>query len=114
MLFVLVAIASVPLGWSADQLNWIRRRHEFIDRPMGTYNFVEMYSLNGPVRYPPPKCPWSLRLFGEKDYDLVLTPSATKQEARDLFPEAYIKVIHSRLERDDTLNRFGAQISGPY
>jgi len=29
-LFVLVAIASVPMGWVAYQLNWIRQRHEFI------------------------------------------------------------------------------------
>ena len=31
-LFVLITLISIPLGWVAYQLNWIRQRHEFLAR----------------------------------------------------------------------------------
>jgi hypothetical protein len=84
-LFVLVSIACITAGWAAYQLNWIRQRHQFLKRPVGTYGFDGMIV--------DAECPWSLKLFGEKACDAVFTNKATKQEAKELFPEARIVVI---------------------
>ena len=37
-LFLLMAIVNVPLSWVACQLNWIRRRHEFLKRDGDSYS----------------------------------------------------------------------------
>jgi hypothetical protein len=33
-LFVVVAVIALPLGWSACQLNWIRKRKEFLEEQL--------------------------------------------------------------------------------
>ena len=60
-LFVLVAIAGVPMAWGAYQLNWIRQRHEFISH----FGAVSGYS---PTTVDPQAAPWPLSLFGEDGY----------------------------------------------
>ena len=80
-LFVLVAIASLPMAWSAYQFNWIRQRHEFYDR----YNVPHLYSVDT-VR----ECPWSLKLFGEQPQWSLDVPKERMDDAQWLFPEASV------------------------
>jgi hypothetical protein len=82
MLFVLVEIAAVPMGWVTYQLNWIRQRHELISRYEVQVD-VDFFTIPGDP-------PWSLRLFGETPRrDLVVRTEHVKEAAR-LFPEARI------------------------
>ena len=85
-LFVLVAIASVPMAWSAYQLNWIRQRHEFLHRigGQGLGGISEIYF---------PKCPWSLSMFGERPQDVIWVYESQEAEAVALFPEAHVKAV---------------------
>ena len=85
-LFVLITLISLPIGWIAYQLNWIRQRHEFLHRTLDAE-----IDYSGPVLYP--KCPWPLNLFGEQAHDIVFTPQRTADEARRLFPEAQIVIV---------------------
>jgi hypothetical protein len=77
-MFVVVTLFGVAAGWVAYQLNWIRQRHEFVSaRHSGQFaiGFV--------------KAPWSLRLFGEKEAEFVVSvPKEDIGLARELFPEA--------------------------
>ena len=34
-LFVLITLISIPIGWVAYQLNWIRQRHKFARKHTG-------------------------------------------------------------------------------
>ena len=81
-LFVLVAIVSVPLGWMAYQLNWIRQRHEFLDG-REVQSFMDIMTLPAPL-------PWSLRFFGEPAHGFVVVAPEYVQEAARLFPAARI------------------------
>jgi hypothetical protein len=83
-LLVAIALLSIPMGWLAYQLSWIRQRHEFLQRPIAIV-------WNGPVRIA--DCPWSLALFGERASNIVFTPRSTSDEARQLFPEATIEIV---------------------
>src|SRR5579871_1330774 len=76
-LLVLVAIITLPVGWVAYQLDWIRQRHAFLNRPP-----MPVYS----AMYEP--APWSLRLLGERGIHEVSVTDATAEHARELFPEA--------------------------
>jgi hypothetical protein len=84
-LFVLVAIASVPMGWVAYQLNWIRQRHEFLMDPT-------MFGIGGTSELYQASAPWQLSLFGEKGEGIVWTTESRKSEAAAMFPEAHIHV----------------------
>ncbi len=92
-LFVLIALASIPMGWVAYQLNWIRQRHDALSgRKM--YGVKEIIISGFPI--PQPRtAPWSLRLFGEDGYeDFMLDLPEDDPELsriRALFPEAHIK-----------------------
>jgi hypothetical protein len=80
-LFVLVAIAGVPMAWGAYQLNWIRQRHEFISH----FRAVSGYS---PTTVDPQAAPWPLSLFGENGYTCMLHfPESQLKRAQALFPE---------------------------
>ena len=83
-LFVLVAIASVPMAWAAYQLNWIRQRHEFLSQP----NWSAMQPSVPP--HPAPKLPWSLEVFGESPQDVMAVHGTDAEKARSLFPEAIV------------------------
>ena len=86
-LFVLVAIASLPMAWAAYQLNWIRQRHAFFSQ----YNLDQKYlhSVLGPFN-PHLKAPWPLELFGERPADVLYVNHGHLDEAKDLFPESAI------------------------
>jgi hypothetical protein len=84
--FVLIAVISIPLGWCAYQLNWIRQRHEFLHRP-GIIPYLSDVPL----------ATWSLRLFGEEGAEFWKIPNPNRddpetilRESRRLFPEAKI------------------------
>ena len=80
-LFVLVTIVGVAAGWTARQLNWIRERHDFLNRHPQVYG------------EPDRKGPWPLRLFGEKTYSVLTVPSSAAHAAKRLFPESQIRVV---------------------
>ena len=83
MMFVLVAVASVPMCWVGYQLNWIRQRHRFLrEHRQFDYNEMRMW---GDDRFP-----WSLRLFGEREKWVVFAPANETDEAAKLFPEARV------------------------
>jgi hypothetical protein len=82
-LFVLVTIACTGAGWVAYQLNWIRERHDFVERYQCRHTFHN-------IEIPDPKIPFSLRLLGEKPV-LGLTVRKDRMErAKRLFPEAFV------------------------
>ena len=80
-LFVIVLLASLPVAWSAYQLNWIRQRYEFLaERQQGAMP---------PSSWKLP--PWSLRLFGERSPDTIfLIKEQDVAEADSLFPEVLL------------------------
>ena len=80
-LFVLVTIIGVGAGWVAHQLNWIRQRHEFLNRHPQVYFEADR------------KCPWPLKLFGEKTFKMLIVPSRAEDEAKRLFPECQIRAF---------------------
>ena len=83
-LFVLIALVTIPIGWIAHQLNWIRERHAFLNRP-------NWQAMQPPV--PPhsrPQAPWSLQLFGESPQDVLAVHEPDHNRAEELFPEAII------------------------
>jgi hypothetical protein len=85
-LFVLVSIASVPLGWVAYQLNWIRQRHRFLQRHQQPD--YELLVTDDEARARTDRFPWPLRLFGEQEKWAVHAPANEADEAAKLFPEA--------------------------
>jgi hypothetical protein len=83
-LFVLIGLLSIPMGWAAYQLNWIRQRHEFLARP-------NWQARPDPV--PPhsrPVSPWPLALFGEPPQDVMSVHGPDAELAQRLFPEAVV------------------------
>ena len=83
-IFVTLALAAIPLGWVAYQLDWIRQRHAFLERA-------------GVVQYPPVAVdrplPWSLRLFGESQQFLIGVPQEDLELVQQLFPEAILNLV---------------------
>jgi hypothetical protein len=82
--FVLIGVASVPMGWAAYQLNWIRERHEFI-----TNHSKHPHNPPPPVRLDA-QFPWALQLFGEKPVSRLWVASSDGEMEEQLFPEASI------------------------
>jgi hypothetical protein len=80
----MVAIASIPMGWVAYQLNWIRQRRDFAHQ-----HDAEAESPFPMFMYDIPDAPWSLRLFGESSRYLMKVPDSEKHRARELFPEIF-------------------------
>jgi hypothetical protein len=83
-LFALIALISIPLGWVACQLNWIRERHKVLSRPQE--NESSSFTLPKPL-------PWQLRLFGEPRVYRVAVPKSELARARELFPEAQVEIL---------------------
>ena len=81
-LFVLVALLSIPLGWVAYQLNWIRQRHQFLETKVRTRFGVDLVEDK--------HLPWPLRLFGETSQSSLYLVINQKDmgDAETLFPEA--------------------------
>jgi hypothetical protein len=84
-LFVLVALAAIPMGWVAYQLNWIRQRHGFLDSHASTSHKV----------FPNNNLPWSLRLFGESPLTVryIAVDRSEFAHAKKLFPEGEFDVF---------------------
>src|SRR5262249_27569148 len=85
MLFVAVAILSLPLGWTGYPQNWIRERHSFFLKEQPDGGSIGRGSL-------PPNAPWSLRLFGERGVKELWVFREDKERATQLFPEAKILI----------------------
>jgi len=92
-LLVLVMGASFPMAWSAYQLNWIRHRHEFLQRETVEVDDSVLDDSSFPV-----KAPWALRLFGERRVKVLVVPSAMLDEACKLFPESLAAIRFSSAE----------------
>jgi len=84
---VLVAFISIPMGWVAYQLDWIRQRHAFLKRP--DWEARPVTAVKVPKRSSP-RAPWSLRLFGELPQDILTVHETDAETAHSLFPEAII------------------------
>jgi hypothetical protein len=78
-LLIAIAILSVPMGWAASQLNWIRQRHEFLHRP-------DIHFCYGPVT----QMPWGLSAFFQDPVCVLTVPKEWSNEAQALYPEAAI------------------------
>src|SRR5436190_20732207 len=79
-LLIGIALLSVPMGWVAYQINWIRQRHGFLQRPK-VMSGVDPFTLR------PVQAPWQLRPFRESGVERLVVPRQLVQEARSLFPE---------------------------
>lgn len=88
-LLIVIALLSVPMGWVAYQLNWIRQRHEFLAENPTFPSFDDSMEGQSFARFDPP-APWQLRIFGEPGHDWVGAPKHLTDRARKLFPEARI------------------------
>ena len=100
-LFLLVAIASVPMGWVAYQLNWIHQRKEFYARYK--MNYTHQLPRLRPVKHP---CP--LQLFGESGRDYIAVPKEFMPEAKRLFPEAIINPQPSDFPEENSTFHFSS------
>jgi hypothetical protein len=78
MMFVAVTIIGIALGWSANRLNWIRQRHEFLEN-------TGIYILG---HIPKDETSWSMRLFGERQIERLQVPKSLLWKGKLLFPEA--------------------------
>src|SRR5262249_25572241 len=94
-LFVLVAITSLPLGWVAYNLNWIRARRaymddgypvEYFDRKLSAPGWLGLFGEYGAARF-------GLEIQVDRlDPSKPVDSYEQVQYARNLFPEAEISV----------------------
>jgi hypothetical protein len=80
MMFVVVTLLSIALGWGANQLNWIRQRHAFLDNK-------DIYVLG---HIPKDETSWSMWLFGERQIERLEVPKSLLRKGKLLFPEAEV------------------------
>ena len=95
-LFVLVAVISVPLGWFAYQLNWVRERNEFINglqaasREKACWTLAEVGGHLDDKR----QVSFIRELLGDQAYSRLLLPANFDtflvSKANNLFPESQI------------------------
>src|SRR5689334_11824100 len=88
MLFVLIALSSIPIGWVGYQLNWIRQRRAFWERRLIADDALRL-RIND-FAQPDIPAPWSLRIFGEHGYSVIPAPKNSVEGVRRLFPEAIV------------------------
>ena len=84
-LLVLIALISMPMGWIASQLHWIRQRRQFLEQGHGVdiSSILEKSSSTT-------EAPWSLRLFGEQGEPHLIVATDDLPTAIRLFPESDI------------------------
>ena len=97
MLFVLVTVISVPLGWLGYQLNLIRQREVFLgylranSREKHTFWTASEF---GSKWEPKPQIPSMRRMLGDQPYSRLILPAHFGADlidkAIDLFPEAQV------------------------
>jgi hypothetical protein len=102
-LFVLIAVATVPLAWVGYSLEWIRQRHRALTASDGIHFLGPAARVEWPTRKydAPTTAPAGLWLFGEKGIAVYFwSPIAPDiDECRRLFPEA--EVVRSVLPSVD-------------
>jgi len=101
LLFVLIALAAIPMGWVACQLNWIRQRHELLAKKLPRQ--YASYSQIQPG-FPIPKAPWQLRVFAEPGRNLIGVIQPDVPRAIKLFPEASVAIIPDEPDEPDPLS----------
>jgi hypothetical protein len=79
-LLIAIALLSIPMGWVAYQLNWIRQRHALLAEAKN----------NGLVVGSSP-APGLLAVLGEKGVSILMIPDDLQERAHLLFPEADIE-----------------------
>jgi hypothetical protein len=88
-LFVLVTVIGVAAGWLANQLNWIRQRHQ--TRDWARQHGVEYYFEDTPQS-------WILRLFREEGIDRMKVRMGKNEDDKGLnalisaYPECKVTV----------------------
>jgi hypothetical protein len=91
-LLVLIALISIPLGWLAYQLNWIRERHKMLTQELPReYQEYREYNKTQPAILRP--APWPLRIFGEQGIVVIGVPKSQAERAAELFPEAAVAIF---------------------
>jgi hypothetical protein len=84
-LFAVVTITGVVAGWAAQQLNWIRQRHEFLRTLNIAFSGTIQLKSFMPVSIP--AAPWQLAAFGESPCWSLRVTSSNLDLAHRLFPE---------------------------
>src|SRR4029079_2873636 len=84
-LFVLVALASAPMAWTAYNFRWIQQRRAFRDA-----HPQEPCSA-------PYQAPWQLRILGEAGYEhqAIIVEQWYSEEAKELCPEGARVILAS-------------------
>jgi hypothetical protein len=80
-LLILVAVASLPLGWVAYQLDWLRQRHKF---------FSSKHNKTFELKHSQQGLPLIARLVGEQSLGVIFVENADLPQAKWLFPEAQV------------------------
>ena|ERR1700733_1384078 len=106
-LIVVLAIACIPMGFAAYQLNWIHQRHDFIKmlkaEPHINRDLIgaSTEAFNG---HPAPTISVLRKMAGDQAYSVLVLPEKYDpnliDKANDLFPEARILAWS---EREDKL-----------
>jgi hypothetical protein len=94
MLFLLVALISIPVAWTTFQLNWLRKRHEFISQfhahSLNDEELKDSRSHRTLWLIPDDSPPWTLRLLGETRCPTLLIPRTELRRLTELFPEFWL------------------------
>jgi hypothetical protein len=79
-LLIAIALLSIPMGWVAYHLNWIRERHELLRK------YAYPQEISG---FDLPQLPLGLRVLGETSHlELGFWPDRdVLKRAKQLFPE---------------------------
>lgn len=85
MMLVLVTLICILLAWVGHSLNWIRQRHQFLDRehPILITTTNDWSDLSAPS---------ALWVFGEQGVPEIECSQREEGNARRLFPEARVRV----------------------
>src|SRR5689334_11859911 len=95
MLFLMMLVLAIPLGWIGVQLRWIRDLKEFIAETVARCEAVrtsegeiDRYQIR-PYVNDSTDAPWSIRIFGEEGLLslAVVVESPMPEKWKRLFPE---------------------------
>ena len=85
-MFVLVTALSLPLGWAAYSLNWMRQRHE-------ARQGLDMGLVPSPAPRSAPAGLWLLGEEGVRSFHMINSPPERVEVLQQLFPEAEIQNV---------------------